>query len=73
MKIFKGFTSLALMALTPGMFASVEAAPGKQANAQPMQLATIQSDKQDPSTLHASGCCCAACQQSRTTIDRSTV
>lgn len=73
-KALNWFTSLVLLAIAPGMIRSAEAATSKrQAGAEPVQLSTIQTDKQDPFATHALGCSCAACQQARKTVDSSTV
>jgi hypothetical protein len=69
----KWFVSLALMAVAPGMIATAEAAPGKQATTAPLQLAAIQTHKQDLFNMHAAGCGCPACQQAHQVLDRSTV
>ena len=64
--------SAALMMAIPAMASPAETKTNHQAGT-PTVLASMQTDQFDPLKIHANGCGCANCQQSRQQIDQSTV
>jgi len=65
-------TSAALMMTIPAMASPAETRSSHQTTA-PVVLASMPTDKLDPLKIHATGCGCAACQQTHQPVDPSTV